>query len=87
MKTRKEELQDILRQGECEFIFIKKNGEEREALGTLHPDYLPIQDQDAPRGQSNETEDTLTYFDLNANNWRRFIIDSLISDPELVVEP
>lgn len=86
MKTTKEEIQAILRRGECEFIFTKVNGEERQANGTLHPDYLPQLDPDAPKGQSNETEDTVTYWDLDACNWRRFRIDTLTYGPVLTEE-
>ena len=83
MQTDKERIQETLRKGECSFVFRKANGEEREANGTLHPDYLPMRDEDAASGGSNETEETVTYWDLDACNWRRFRIDSLISGPEL----
>lgn len=83
METTKEQVQEILRQGECSFIFLKANGDEREANGTLHPDYLPIRDEDAPAGNSNETEETVTYWDIDAENWRRFRLDSLIDGPRL----
>lgn len=82
----KEQVQEMLRKGECSFIFMKANGEEREANGTLHPDYLPIQDEDAPKGNSNETDETVTYWDLDACNWRRFRLDSLLSFPIVVEE-
>jgi len=84
MKTRKEEIQETLRQGECEVIFRKANGDEREMVCTLDPSYLPDLDPDAPKGKSNETEDVVTVWDIEASGWRRFRIDSLISGPELV---
>lgn len=84
MQTKKEVIQEILRQGECSFVFRKVNGDERQANGTLHPDYLPLADPDRPAGNSNETDDTVTYWDLDAQGWRRFRIDTLIQTPELL---
>ena len=86
MQTKKEVIQEILKRGECEFIFIKVNGEERQANGTLHPDYLPQIDWNDSENRSNETEDTVTYWDLDANNWRRFRIDSLTYGPVVTEE-
>ncbi|RLA60640.1 MAG: hypothetical protein DRQ89_12510 [Epsilonproteobacteria bacterium] len=81
MKTRKEEIQEVLRQGECEVIFRKANGDEREMICTLHSDYLPAVDPDAPKGESNETEDVVTVWDIEAAGWRRFRIDSILEGP------
>jgi len=83
MKTRKEEIQEVLRKGECEVIFTKANGDEREMVCTLEPSYLPEIDPDAPTGNSNETEDVVTVWDVQAGGWRRFRIDSLIEGPFL----
>ena len=80
----KHEIQELLRQGECEVIFTKKNGDEREMVCTLHPDYLPQVDPDAPVGKNNEHEGTVTVWDIEADGWRMFRIDSLVRGPELV---
>ena len=80
----KEEIQETLRKGECEVIFIKKNGDEREMVCTLHPDYLPVKDNDAPAGTNNENEHTVTVWDVEAAGWRMFRIDSIVSGPELI---
>jgi len=81
MKTKKEKIQEILRKGECGIIFRKANGDEREMLCTLHPDYLPLQDKDSSSGDNNETEHVVTVWDIEAQGWRRFRIDSLIEGP------
>lgn len=83
MLTRKEEIQEVLRKGECEVIFTKANGDERQMVCTLEPSYLPTIDPDAPKGESNETEDVVTVWDVEANGWRRFRIDSIIEGPFL----
>lgn len=81
MQTTKEKIQAVLRQGECEVVFTKANGDEREMVCTLNSEYLPDFDPDAPKGESNETEDVVTVWDVEAAGWRRFRIDSLISGP------
>lgn len=80
----KEEIQETLRKGECEVIFTKKNGDEREMVCTLHPDYLPVKDNDAPAGTNHENEHTVTVWDVEAAGWRMFRIDSIVSGPELI---
>ena len=86
MQTKKEELLEIFRKGECEFVFRKANGDERQANGTLHPDYLPAVDEDREKGDNHEHDGVLTYWDLDANNWRRFTIDALLQGPVLTEE-
>ena len=84
MKTPKEAIQEVLRKGECEVIFRKKNGDEREMVCTLHPDYLP-QDLDghveSGASKSNATEDNVVVWDIEADARRSFRIDSIISGP------
>jgi len=84
MQTTKEKIQDLLRQGECEVVFTKANGDEREMVCTLHTDYLPEFDEDAAKGNNNETEDVVTVWDVEADGWRRFRIDSIVSGPVLI---
>lgn len=84
MKTQKEQIQSTLRQGECEIVFTKKDGSERQMVCTLHPDYLPVRDETAPAGKNNENEHTVTVWDIEAGGWRMFRIDSLVSGPEVV---
>ena len=82
--AKKEEIQNLLRQGECEVVFTKANGDERQMVCTLHPDFLPYVDHDAPKGQSNETDEAVTVWDVEAQGWRKFRIDSLIEGPVVV---
>ena len=64
------ELKAKMREGEVKFKYTKKNGEIREALGTLNSDVY---------GKENEPENQIRYYDLNSKGWRSFIIDNLIS--------
>ena len=80
----KEEIQNLLRHGECEVVFTKKNGDERQMVCTLHPDYLPAVDPDAPKGKNNENEETVTVWDVEAAGWRMFRIDSLVDGPVVI---
>lgn len=80
----KEQMKDLLRQGECEIVFTKKNGDERQMVCTLHPDYLPVMEEGDGTRRSPETEQTIVVWDVEANGWRSFRIDSLISGPTLI---
>jgi len=58
-----------------EFIYLKKDGTERSAFGTLSPEMIP-----ASAGTGRKQNDTTqSYFDLEANDWRTFIKTNLKS--------
>lgn len=72
-----EALKEQLRQGEVKFQFTKKNGEIRDARGTLNMDIIPQENH--PKGTSKEVpENTTRYFDLDKESWRSFTNDSFI---------
>lgn len=72
------EFKKALHNGKVEFKYLKKNGEEREALGTLNLEIMG--EENAPKGSGVETPDTtIRYYDLNSEGWRSFIIDNIIS--------
>ena len=71
------EFKNALRKGVIEFKYIKKNGEERTAKGTLNIDIMGS--KNAPKGTGYEVTDTnIRYYDLNSEGWRSFIVDNLI---------
>ncbi len=82
--TVKERMTDILRQGECEVVFVKKDGSERQMVCTLHPDYLPQVDESAGGSTRPPNDEVVTVWDVEAEGWRSFRIDSIISGPMLV---
>lgn len=61
-----------------EFKYKKKNGEIRIAHGTLNIDLMG--ENNAPKGNTEYTvsDDTIRYFDTDANGWRSFIIENFI---------
>ncbi len=65
-------LKKMMHDGEASFTFIKKDGSERTARGTLNISVMG--EENAPKGtRDNYAPDTVTrYFDLNSQGWRSF---------------
>ena len=72
------ELKAKMRNGKVKFKYTKKNGEIRDALGTLNSDIYGKENEPTGNGYS-VPEDQIRYYDLNSKGWRSFIIDNLIS--------
>lgn len=64
-------LQISLCLGIVKFSYTKKDGSRREAVGTL--DSVP-----AVKGERRTNHGVLTYFDLDAQNWRAAKVENLI---------
>lgn len=72
------EFKDALRQGEVEFVYNKKNGEERVAVGTLKMDI--IGEDNTPKGTGKpKADNVICYYDLNSEGWRSFIEENLVT--------
>lgn len=84
MVTTKELIQATLRRGECEVVFVKKDGSERQMVCTLHPDYLPQVDERAGGSARQPNDEVVVVWDVEASAWRSFRIDSIIAGPTLV---
>lgn len=57
------------------FSFTKKDGTLREAYGTLRSDLIAT-----PAGESSAPNTAIgTYFDIEANGWRSYIIANLVA--------
>lgn len=80
----KERIEHVLRQGECAVVFTKQNGEERQMVCTLSPDYLPAPSVDGFRQRKVPNDDVVVVWDVQAEGWRSFRIDSIIEGPVLV---
>lgn len=65
-------LREKLQQGETHFVFKKKDGSRRQAVGTLNFDLIPTEDtqfkSEEQRGE--ERQDQVTYYDLEKMAWR-----------------
>jgi len=88
---KREVFDDLLKQGVVEFTFEKKDGSIRDAMATLHDSHLPLKDQDeeaqakAAAKRANNPG-LVTFWDIEADGWRSFQLDTLLSGPTLVEE-
>ena len=77
-----EEFAQRLRGGVVRFSFKKKNGEIRQAKGTLKMDLIPVSDHPKSEGTANGVASASgktgnqSYYDLDKNAWRSFIWDN-----------
>jgi hypothetical protein len=69
-------LKEKLRNGVAHFIFVKKNGEVREALGTTNAAVAAKYTNG--NGCSREYFKTTAYFDIEKGEWRSFRWESLV---------
>ena len=71
------EFKKALHNGIVEFKYTKKNGEIRNAKGTLNIEVMG--EENTPKGTGYEiTDSNIRYYDLNSEGWRSFIVDNLI---------
>ena len=71
-------LKNKMREGEVQFIYKKKNGEERMALGTLNKELYGKENE--PKGTEKPyPENVVRYYDMNSAGWRSFIAENLVS--------
>lgn len=71
-----EALKEKLRNGVAHFIFIKKNGEVREAFGTTNAAVAAKYTNG--KGISREYFKTTAFFDIEKGEWRSFRWESLV---------
>lgn len=71
-----ESLKEKLRNGVAHFIFIKKNGEVREAFGTTNA--AVARKYTNGNGCSRELYSTTAYFDIEKGAWRSLRWESIV---------
>ena len=71
-----ESLKEKLRNGVAHFIFVKKNGEVREAFGTTNAAVAAKYTNG--NGISREYFKTTAYFDIEKGEWRSFRWESIV---------
>ena len=71
-----ENLKEKLRNGVAHFIFVKKNGEIREAFGTTNAAVAAKYTNG--NGISREHFKTTAYFDIEKGEWRSFRWESIV---------
>ena len=71
-------LKSRMHDGEVSFTYLKKDGSERTARGTLNVQVMG--EENSPKGMDyNKNDDVTRYYDLNSNGWRSFTNVNLIS--------
>lgn len=65
-----------LSSGIAHFLFMKKNGEIREAWGTTKSELAAA--KTTGRGESRELYKTTAYFDIERGEWRSFRWETLV---------
>ena len=71
-----ENLKTKLNNGVAHFIFIKKNGEVREAWGTTN--HALAKAKTNGRGESRENFCTTAYFDVEKGDWRSLRWEAIV---------
>lgn len=71
----RQEIIDLLQDKTCLVTFKKKDETERRMLCTLQPNVIPI-----VKGTGvKKTDDVISVFDIEKEDWRSFRVDSVIS--------
>ena len=65
-----------MRSGVCHFVYCKKNGELREAFGTLTP--ALVEATTTGYGESRERLYTSAYYDCEKGGWRSFRWETIV---------
>ena len=71
-----ETLKEKLRNGVAHFVFVKKNGQVREAFGTTNA--AVAAKYTTGNGISKEYFKTTAYFDIERGEWRSFRWESIV---------
>lgn len=83
-KIKREDVPEVLRTalkaGKTNFVFIKKDGSRRAAVGTLNLDDVPDADKQFKHSESERVErpDQTSYYDLEKSDWRCCKFDSVV---------
>lgn len=81
-------LLNLLKEGEVRFVFIKKDGSRRPAVGTLNLDLVPDADKQFKHeeGTREERTDQTSYYDLEKMAWRCSKFENILEIEGEIVE-
>lgn len=91
----REDFVSLLKRGKVAFKFQKKDGTKRDAIGTLHSDFLPpLPNDPLLRAEAEAKAEqaarsaplTVRYWDLDVKGFRAVNLDTILSEPALVEE-
>ena len=95
-KMKENEIRQMLNKGLVSFRYVKKNGDTRNAVGTLNMKLIPIdkhpksplQPEASPTGGGLVGAPGLVhYFDFTVQDWRSLYCDEVIEAKPLVLNP
>ena len=71
-----EHLRECMKNSIVRFSYEKKDGEIRDALGTLNPSIIEEHGGSLPKGTGVTHADVFPYWDVNSKGWRGFKIEN-----------
>ena len=73
-------LKGLLKDSVVTVVFTKVDGSEREMKATLKEDLLPVvESTGTPKPERKKSDEVLAVFDTEAEGWRSFRWDSIVS--------
>jgi hypothetical protein len=73
-------LKNLLKESVVTVVFTKVDGSEREMKATLKEDLLPVVEKtDTTKPERKKSDEVLAVFDTEAEGWRSFRWDSIVS--------
>ena len=72
-----QDLRHYLHKGVVKVIFTKKDGTERTMLATLNEELIPEDKKPKGTGKKKDNGETVAVYDVEADGWRSFNIDSI----------
>lgn len=74
-----QDVRDILKNNIVELVFEKRDGTERRMFCTLIKEFLPSTGEQILTQASEPSDNVITCWDLECNDWRSFRLDSVKS--------
>lgn len=82
MTDRESEIRQMLADGLCSLIYIKKNGDRRNAVATTNTIFIPRKYWPKTREQRKCTpwvkDGYVRYYDLTCQGWRCMVVDEIL---------
>ena len=72
-----QDLRHYLHKGVVKVIFTKKDGTERTMMATLNEELIPEDKKPKGTGKKKDNGETVAVYDVEADGWRSFNIDSI----------
>ena len=85
------DIRAMLASGLCSIVYIKKNGDTRNAVATTCLQHIPADKQPLPPSQRKVQpwvkDDYVRYYDLTVQEWRTLVVSEIIQCKPLNVNP